>query len=796
LLIVVAVDERQWPPRSPYEAILSSPSGRKKLQRQSRLSPSPSPRKRPGFTSSTQSQKNLQVEEVDDEEDEDEETLQLKLQALEAKLKLKKLQSKKAKASGHALEAENDGASTANSISRATSVLSSRREGINASSSLHRSQSTGNIQVPLSPERKPTIPQEQKSPGRVLLGIDKGLSARDVSLRRAPSLRSASTCDDPFGSSLRPPGSRSSSLFSRQITPESNRPSLKTFNERIAESRHREKSEREHHERIVRIRAQRSTSFGVRNEELAAFKEEAEKNHVLDQRDASSKQERAFSRDQILQAANKPSGGLVQRSNTVSSIRTERRNLSSVQLGTRPRSSASQNSGQREKPRDRGSVSLSDESRPGTPGDPSLFEGYSRTNLARRVLPHSFLGRLLEDKNAVTIPTLLRDIKAPDFELPPHLEEKDLVLFATIATKSAPIAHQTRRPQAVSSTKTAAEAAAESEANVNGNYMVFTLTDLQWTLDLYLFKTAFTRWRKLQPGTVIAILNPEIMPPPKGRTDTNRWSLVLNSSDDTVLEIGTSKDLSFCKAKKKDGNMCDSWVDGRKTEFCEFHIDRNVERARRGRMELQGMSAPFAPGGKSVGRHGFFGSTKSRTESGKDDGLLREGKQYDRSSHSTYFMAPQMHGRSAASLLDADEDAAMYGSREDRMRKLLAEREKERDIAKKLGESSSGAGAEYLRLRNTDSKRLQGKSMTSESATEQLDAKSLGLKSNNAKDVMLGPIKRKTSRLASNGSGTGDIGPQKKKTRFVTAKGIREAGRDSLPGEGLNLEQDDELEIT
>ena len=729
---------------------------------------------------------NLQ-DDGDDSEDEDEETLQLRLQALEAKLKLKKIQNKKARAIGSSSDAENDRTGTKAPEPRTATSLSSRRDR-GATSGLLRSKSTTNVQVPYSPERKPAPVQEQKSPGRVLLGIDKGLSARHVSLRRAPSSSAThSLRDDPFGGDIRPAVSRAESRSAGTQSSRLDRTGLKSFNDRIAESRHHEQKEKERQDRVVKLRAQKSKGFGIQESEIEAFKAASERTLSTAEQEDSRQNQKGFSRDDVVKAFNKPAGGLVGRTNSTSK-QENRQSTKSQHQG--PAVPMARSSSLREKPARLGSVSLSEDSRPSTPADPSLFESFSRTNLSRRVLPHSFLARTLEDKTPTTIPALLKDVVAPDFCLPPQLEEQDFVVFGTIASKSVPLqhkqTHKTVKTNPAASTST--EEAATSEANVNGKYMVFTLTDLKWTLDLYIFTTAYVRFRKLQPGTLIAILNPSIMPPPPGRADTNRWSLTLHSSDDTILEIGTSKDLGWCKATKKDGNPCNAWVDSRKNDFCELHVDRNIERARRGRMEVQGMSAPFAPGGKGAGRHGFFGSTRrSKNErDGKEGALLKEGQQYDRSSHSTYFVNPHVGNYSTANLLDADEDGGGHGSREERVRRAYAQQEKERDIARKLGEGGNGTGAEYLRFRHGSSMvHTEQKFTTETTASDMHDAGALGLRNNKAGNVMLSPLKRKNSsarRRDGDGNEIDDPGRQRKKTRFVTAKGIREAGRESLVG--------------
>ena len=720
-------------------------------------------------------------EEADDE---DEETLQLKLQALEAKLKLKRLQNKKARnqVNGNEIEEKSQG----EPLPRTSSMLSSRRNEPYPNAKLHQSKSVGDIQVLLSPERRPIQRQEQRSPGRILLGIDKGISAREVSLKRAPSLRDGSIKAKHLGAELQPANPRTRSISGGHLPQNDQISAPMSFNERMAQVRNREQSERSHKERLSHLRSKQSTRFNVRSEEIAAFKQAAESRATAPQQNIQGTDGRGFSREEILRTATRPAGGLIKRND--SNVSNERHQTYRTSSALSQRRFVSEATSQKDS---KGEDFIAPSDVSSTTTDSALFEGFSRTNLSSRVLPHSFISRTLEDKTAVTLPVLLKCVKAPDFQLPPELEEKDVVVFATIATKSEPRAHKQIRPPSKSNNMTTAEdAAAESKANENGNYMVFTLTDLRWTVELFVFRTAFTRWHKLQPGTLIAILNPTIMPPPKGRTDTGRWSFTLDSSDDTVLEIGTAKDLGWCKAKTKDGKDCSDWIDNRKTEFCEFHVNRGVENLRRGRMEVQGMSAPFGPGGRAGGGNGYLNSMRGgRSQKHGKEG----GRQFDRSSQSAFFMVPK--NASAANLLDAEDLAGWNDNSEEQQRKLFAAKEREREIAQKLGKAGSGAGAEYLRARNGDTTNAITKTGFQDSSST-LEIKTMGLRSNNATKVTLSPLKRKSStRAMSNGSHEG--GTQRKKTRFITEKGIKEAGRDSLGAEEVtnSLHDDDELDI-
>ncbi|MCJ1371356.1 hypothetical protein MMC20_002571 [Loxospora ochrophaea] len=780
-----AAVEPSWPPHSPYEALLSTLSGRHRVRRfQDRTSPSPSPLKKSSTTPNLRRfrKEALQERPGDEHEMDDEETLQLELQALEARIKLKKLQQKKAKAASTGSEVAIDFREQSRPPTRPTSVLSSNHEHNAGTQRQASSQAYANLQILASPQKVKAKQEEARSPSKVLLGIDKGLKGGDVSLRRPSSLRARSTrLDDPFGGDSR---SRESRMASQSSTTyldiEVQRP--RTFSQRIAESRDYEKKREEQKQKAERLQRSRSTGFGVNQKELDAFKASPQDN--TEGKTATSNptgSTRSFSRDEVVRAFNKPAGGLLGRSNTVSGARGILRKESSSNPATstshrrshstsrRPQSAAKDRS-----PSPTSYIKSKSPSRPTSPQpDSSLFESYSSTHLSRRILPHSFLTRNLTSKSILLLPSLLRSIKSPDYILPESVSGPgDYVVFGIIASKSSPFNHKdASKPRTNASTSSTSLAqAAESEANTNGKYLVFTLTDLQWSLDLYLFTTAYTRYRKLTPGTVIAILNPSIMPPRPKRADTGRFSLVLNSSDDTVLEVGTSRDLGWCKAVKKDGKMCDSWVDKRHTEFCEWHIDQGVEKCRRGRMEVNSGVGSWGPGGKKTG----VLSGRKRKDDG-EDGLLKEGEQYDRGSGSKYFIAPSgVGGRGrGVTLLDENDFGVGRGlSKEERVRKRLAERENEKEIARKLGERGQGMGGEYLRLRHGDGKGNGDDDRST--AGESVDVGTLGLTGTQSGSVHLSPLKRKATE--------GGIRTARKKTRFVTEKGIKEAGRESFGG--------------
>lgn len=860
-------EEAQWPPRSPREALLSTPSGRDRLRRfATGFSPTASPTKRPTSsqlahaTGRDRMKADMHLEEMGDDgedDEDDEETLQLKLQEIQARLRLKKLQKKNKQGSdsdgekNETIENRRPASSLLRTNSAATNRAPSRLAGLRevalSERQSQRPKSRAEIIVPASPPRRVQPAELPRSPGRVLLGIDKGLKGTDISLKRAPSLRKNLEADFNNSRKIGPFLQRSNSqagsrTSSSQNSSQEERP--KSFSERMAAAR---VTDTERQERAARIKKTRSTAFDIDQKQMESFK-----NNVIElpSHPAPTKE---FSREEVLNSFHKPNGELrrlkttsnlrsaIKTSNEISSRtvsqgpqgsfdgskRPESKNSNEIYSGLRRGSQDSQGSSfdtsrrsilkngneastksssqssqgsfdtlrsamrngtetkfltrpnSREKRPDsqdkhadaqsssdnlRKMRSNSNPSRAPSDisdGEASQFEPYSSSHLSKRIIPHQVLTRTLQGKKTFVIPDLLRTVKAPDFA-GPEIEE-DVVVFATIAAKSAPRAHQ-------------------DQAKNGGKFMVLTLTDLKWEIELFLFKTAFERFWKLTPGTVIALLNPGFMPPARGKTDTGKFSLTLNSSDDTILEIGTNRDLGYCKSVKRDGKTCDAWVNKRHTEFCDYHVNLSLTKTHANRMEVNTMS--FGPS-RNYGGGGTERKYKSQDVTGykqrREELKRNEKTKYDRESHSQIYIGK----RSAVNLLDDvdfDPDAFHRGTtKEDRMTRQLLAQEKERELGRKLGMMGGGLGADYMKRRNPVQPSPQDVQSSRDRETSPPDARKLGLIGTKP-SVRLSPInKRKRANT---------IGGIKKKTRFVTEKGIREAGRESVGGPGLDIELD------
>ncbi|KAK4893463.1 hypothetical protein LTR27_008145 [Elasticomyces elasticus] len=702
----------QWPPKSPFQALLSSPSGRKKWQdryhnnngRERSVSPSPVKR------SSRALQERMDMRGEDDEQDEgedldlsDEETsAALELARIEAKLKLDAIRRKK-----KMVNAEGAGGGGGGSVRSVTSPRKTARSA---------------VEVPVSPT-KPLMREEHVSPARKRLGLHAPAKAVEVSLKRA---REATTGRD---------GTTATTTSVREEAPRG-----KSFNERLRET---VSLAGEREAKAERVEKGRSRGFG------SAFVQTMER--VENARESTrSTKETSLSRAGSTRSSNRRTMDATAENETA---QRPRRTEAPTTTTTRPASSKPAAGSTRSTYTSEDIRARTEKSfrRPTLPSPPntnttppppepeptpsSSYDSYSELHLSKRHIPHSTIARALEGKEIYPLPRLLKEVKSPDYD-PPDVDT-DYVVFAVLASKSSPYDQKSRN-------RTSDEGDAQDDAMAPRNkFMVLKLTDLNWEIDCFLFGTAFDQFWKLVPGTLLAILNPDILPPKGSAREGGRFSLKLGSSEDSVMEVGVARDLGWCSSVKKDGRKCEEWVDGRSSEICEFHLNLLVERQRKGRMEVNTMWR-----GHGNGDPKDRAKSRSREEGGWDKEMgigKRKGVTQSREYGTLYSV------KSTANLLDAeDTDKLSEWNEGEKSRVRLAAKEKERDLQRqleKLTSNNESVGAEYMRAVKTaanpggTARARDAAAQEREKLFEKPKAAELGLLGNKAEGARMSPAK-------------------------------------------------------
>nr|XP_023026575.1 protein MCM10 homolog [Leptinotarsa decemlineata] len=117
-------------------------------------------------------------------------------------------------------------------------------------------------------------------------------------------------------------------------------------------------------------------------------------------------------------------------------------------------------------------------------------------------------------------------------------------------------------------------------------YSIWTLSDLREdikTVAVFLFSSAHSQLWKTSVGTVVGLLNPNVLDKRDGSKDEASLSI---DNPQKVMIMGQSKDFGTCKSIKKNGEKCTAIVNKNRCEFCVFHIKQEYQKCSK-RSELQ-----------------------------------------------------------------------------------------------------------------------------------------------------------------------------------------------------------------
>lgn len=109
------------------------------------------------------------------------------------------------------------------------------------------------------------------------------------------------------------------------------------------------------------------------------------------------------------------------------------------------------------------------------------------------------------------------------------------------------------------------------------SYSIWKISDLSenlTTVSVFLFSAAYKTFWKTTLGTVIGILNPNIL---ESKDHIDQATLSVDTPQ-KMLIIGKSKDMGKCKSTKKNGEPCTAIVNINRCEFCIYHVKQEYKK--------------------------------------------------------------------------------------------------------------------------------------------------------------------------------------------------------------------------
>ncbi|KYN08779.1 Protein MCM10 like protein [Cyphomyrmex costatus] len=132
------------------------------------------------------------------------------------------------------------------------------------------------------------------------------------------------------------------------------------------------------------------------------------------------------------------------------------------------------------------------------------------------------------------------------------------------------------------------------------SYCIWKISDLSddvKTVSIFLFSNAYKQLWKTIVGSVIGILNPNVL---ESKDNIDQASLSIDNPQKMMI-LGRSKDMGKCKSVKKNGDPCTAIVNTSRCEYCIYHVKQEYKKCAR-RAEIQSSNTSYGFTGDAIKR--------------------------------------------------------------------------------------------------------------------------------------------------------------------------------------------------
>lgn len=132
------------------------------------------------------------------------------------------------------------------------------------------------------------------------------------------------------------------------------------------------------------------------------------------------------------------------------------------------------------------------------------------------------------------------------------------------------------------------------------SYCIWKISDLSddlKTVSIFLFSNAYKQLWKTITGSVIGILNPNVL---ESKDNIDQATLSIDNPQKLMI-LGRSKDMGKCKSIKKNGDPCTAIVNISRCEYCVYHVKQEYKKCSR-RADLQSSNNAYGFTGDALKR--------------------------------------------------------------------------------------------------------------------------------------------------------------------------------------------------
>ncbi|KAL6263245.1 hypothetical protein P5V15_006046 [Pogonomyrmex californicus] len=132
------------------------------------------------------------------------------------------------------------------------------------------------------------------------------------------------------------------------------------------------------------------------------------------------------------------------------------------------------------------------------------------------------------------------------------------------------------------------------------SYCIWKISDLSndlKTVSIFLFSNAYKQLWKTIVGSVIGILNPNVL---ENKDNIDQATLSIDNPQRLMI-LGRSKDMGKCKSVKKNGDPCTAIVNISRCEYCIYHVKQEYKKCAL-RADIQSSNTSYGFTGDAIKR--------------------------------------------------------------------------------------------------------------------------------------------------------------------------------------------------
>lgn len=203
--------------------------------------------------------------------------------------------------------------------------------------------------------------------------------------------------------------------------------------------------------------------------------------------------------------------------------------------------------------------------KPASDSEKIVTEEFSKIRIVNPLISSYIMKSRMEDRKLISVSRIHSKMNTVDLQ-------GDWVTIGVVVSKTNAKASSSGKPYSI--------------------WKLSDLHDLDNCVSFFLFGQVHKNHWKLDVGTVVGILNPNMMESMEKNKSQPAFTI---KNPNQLMVMGISKDLGWCVSITKKGNKCTHFLNKRQGDYCSYHVQAEYKKTSAQRLEFHGSVTGFKP---------------------------------------------------------------------------------------------------------------------------------------------------------------------------------------------------------